>query len=232
MAFNSNIKGYMTFGKSFSRGGAFPLEAYEIWTNYDELVAYAANTNPDKDPSYIGQKVAYVDLENKKVTHYGIEVDGTLKELGVTPLGDDSSITVNSAGLIKLFGFDGAQAGTVAVKENGKLVWKTLEEIGAGDGNDNTTYTFAPVPEEYEDEVVGFVVQEYFNGVAKGEPFGIQLNTYTTSQIDEKFNDALKAETGIPFATDDPNTILICETTKYRLWTNPETPQEKYIHSL
>lgn len=95
MAFDSNIKGYMTFGKSFSRGGAFPLEAYEIWTDYDALVAYAANTNPDKDPSYIGQKVAYVDKTNNKVTHYGIEIDGSLKELGATPIGDEKSIVVD-----------------------------------------------------------------------------------------------------------------------------------------
>ena len=95
MAFNSDIKGYMTFGKSFSRGAAFPLEAYEIWTDYDALVAYAANTDPNKDPSYIGQKVAYVDTVNNKVTHYGIEIDGSLKELGATPIGDEKSIVVD-----------------------------------------------------------------------------------------------------------------------------------------
>ena len=106
MAFNSNIKGYMTFGKSFSRGGAFPLEAYEIWTDYDALVAYAANTNPDKDPSYIGQKVAYVDLENNKVTHYGIEIDGTLKELGAAPIGDEKSIVIGANNTISLKGID------------------------------------------------------------------------------------------------------------------------------
>ena len=108
MAFDSNIKGYMTFGKSFSRGGAFPLEAYEIWTDYDALVAYAANTNPDKDPSYIGQKVAFVDKENNKVTHYGIEIDGTLKELGATPIGDEKSIVVDETNYtISLKGVDG-----------------------------------------------------------------------------------------------------------------------------
>ena len=108
MAFDSNIKGYMTFGKSFSRGGAFPLEAYEIWTDYDALVAYAANTNPDKDPSYIGQKVAYVDKTNNKVTHYGIEIDGTLKELGATPIGDEKSIVVDESNYtISLKGVDG-----------------------------------------------------------------------------------------------------------------------------
>lgn len=107
MAFNSEIKGYMTFGKSFSRGGAFPLEAYEIWTDYDALVAYAANTDPAKDPSYIGQKVAYVDLENNKVTHYGIEIDGTLKELGASPIGDEKSIVIGENNTISLKGVDG-----------------------------------------------------------------------------------------------------------------------------
>ena len=107
MAFDSNIKGYMTFGKSFSRGGAFPLEAYEIWTDYDALVAYAANTNPDKDPSYIGQKVAYVDKTNNKVTHYGIEIDGTLKELGASPIGDEKSIVIGANNTISLKGIAG-----------------------------------------------------------------------------------------------------------------------------
>jgi hypothetical protein len=98
----------MTFGKSFSRGGAFPLEAYEIWTDYDALVAYAANTDPSKDPSYIGQKVAYIDTENNKVTHYGIEIDGTLKELGATPIGDEKSIVVDETNYtISLKGVDG-----------------------------------------------------------------------------------------------------------------------------
>jgi hypothetical protein len=106
MAFDSNIKGYMTFGKSFSRGGAFPLEAYEIWTDYDALVAYAANTNPDKDPSYIGQKVAYVDKVNNKVVHYGIEIDGSLKELGCAPIGDEKSIVVAEDGTVSLKGIN------------------------------------------------------------------------------------------------------------------------------
>jgi hypothetical protein len=107
MAFDSNIKGYMTFGKSFSRGAAFPLEAYEIWTDYDALVAYAANTDPNKDPSYIGQKVAYVDKANNKVTHYGIEIDGTLKELGASPIGDEKSIVIGDNNTISLKGITG-----------------------------------------------------------------------------------------------------------------------------
>lgn len=87
MAFNPNIPGYSTQGKSFSRTAAFPLESYEIWTDLEALKAYAANTDASKDPSYIGQKVAYIDTENNRVVHYGIEIDGTLKELGADKMG-------------------------------------------------------------------------------------------------------------------------------------------------
>jgi hypothetical protein len=103
MAFNPEIKGYMTFGKSFSRGAAFPLEAYEIWTDYDALVAYAANTDPNKDPSYIGQKVAYIDIENNRVIHYGIEIDGTLKELGADKLNIDALTKADEGKIPKAF---------------------------------------------------------------------------------------------------------------------------------
>jgi hypothetical protein len=87
MAFNPTIPGYSTQGKSFSRTAAFPLESYEIWTDLEALRAYAANTDASKDPSYIGQKVAYIDYEGGRVVHYGIEIDGTLKELGADKMG-------------------------------------------------------------------------------------------------------------------------------------------------
>ena len=89
MAFNPTIPGYSQQGKSFARNAAFPLDGYEIWTDYTELEAYAANTDPKKNPSYIGQKVVYYDTENKTVTHYSIEPNGSLKELG-----SNSSISV------------------------------------------------------------------------------------------------------------------------------------------
>lgn len=197
MAFDSNIKGYMTFGKSFSRGGAFPLEAYEIWTDYDALVAYAANTNPDKDPSYIGQKVAYVDKTNNKVTHYGIEIDGTLKELGVTPLGDGKTIEVGTTGIISLLGAATAETGTIPVlDDNKKIIWKTLEEVGAGDGNDNTTYTFTELKNS-KDEVYGFIVKTFYNGnEVEGGSFTYSPSFYTKEEIDAQFNEKVgtKAE--------------------------------------
>ena len=128
MAFNSNIKGYMTFGKSFSRGAAFPLEAYEIWTDYDALVAYAANTDPNKDPSYIGQKVAYVDFENNKVIHYGIEIDGTLKELGAAPIGDEKTIVIGDNNTISLAGINELTFDRDVIGEDGQPTG-TKEEV-------------------------------------------------------------------------------------------------------
>jgi hypothetical protein len=146
MAFNSQIKGYMTFGKSFSRGGAFPLEAYEIWTDYDALVAYAANTDPAKDPSYIGQKVAYVDIANNKVTHYGIEIDGTLKEIGAATNGDGFTIDLVN-GVLSLHGINDATtvAGMLPQVDvvDGKkgIKWVPISEVVQGDGNKVTTLT-------------------------------------------------------------------------------------------
>lgn len=103
MAFNPKIPAYSTQGKSFSRTAAFPLEGYEIWTDYDALVAYAKNTDPAKDPSYIGQKVSYIDTENNRVVHYGIEIDGSLKELGADKMGVDALTAADHGKIPKAF---------------------------------------------------------------------------------------------------------------------------------
>lgn len=103
MAFNPKIPAYSTQGKSFSRTAAFPLEGYEIWTDLEALKAYAANTDPAKDPSYIGQKVAYIDTENNRVVHYGIEIDGSLKELGADKMGVDALTAADHGKIPKAF---------------------------------------------------------------------------------------------------------------------------------
>ena len=70
----------MSFGKSFSRLNGQPLDKSEIWYNdFAALEAYALT-----DAAYVGQKVVYIDIEAGTVSHYSIEVDGTLKPLGNT----------------------------------------------------------------------------------------------------------------------------------------------------
>ena len=69
----------MSFGKSFSRLNGQPLDKSEIWYDFAALEAYALT-----DAAYVGQKVVYVDAEAGTVSHYSVEVDGTLKPLGNT----------------------------------------------------------------------------------------------------------------------------------------------------
>ena len=212
MAFNPEIKGYMTFGKSFSRGAAFPLEAYEIWTDYDALVAYAANTDPNKDPSYIGQKVAYIDTANNKVVHYGIEIDGTLKELGAVPVGDGKSISVDANGAISLLGIENADSLTLPRMKEDKsgIEWVPVSAVVEGDGNDNTTYTFTPVTKgEGEDaETYGFIVKTFFNGVAvEGGEFTFGFDVYTKSEVDAAIKEVADL-VGVPAEDDDSTDTL------------------------
>lgn len=176
----------MSFGKSFSRMGGQPLDESEVWYSLTDLKAFAAS-----DAAYVGMKVVYVDETNNKVYQYSIQLDGSLKEIGVAPIGDDSSITVTAEGLVSLFGFATAKDGMLPVREGGKITWKTLEAIGAGDGNDNTTYEFA-----LNTAKDGIIITPKLNKqpIMSGEgddatqvTYEIALDVYTTEEADEKF---------------------------------------------
>lgn len=89
----------MSFGKSFSRMNGQPLDESEVWYNLEELRTFAASNS-----AYVGMKTVYVDTENNKVYHYGVELDGSLKELGCAPAGDNKTITVAENGTVSLYG--------------------------------------------------------------------------------------------------------------------------------
>ena len=91
----------MSFGKSFSRLSGQPLDKSEIWYNdLNALIDYAKT-----DAAFVGQKVVYINTTDKTVTHYSVELDGSLKEIGVKPLGDDASIVVDGEGTVSLKSF-------------------------------------------------------------------------------------------------------------------------------
>ena len=94
----------MTFDKSFSRSNGQPLDSTEVFYSYDAAVTYAAS-----EVAYVGQKIVVVETINEvtTVTHYGIEPDNSLKELGTTPIGDEKSIAVAEDGTISLKGVTG-----------------------------------------------------------------------------------------------------------------------------
>jgi len=94
----------MTFDKSFARSNGQPLDSTEVFYSKTAAETYAAG-----DVAYIGQKIVVVETENDvtKVTHYGIEPDASLKELGSSPVGDKSTIVVAEDGTISLAGVSG-----------------------------------------------------------------------------------------------------------------------------
>ena len=177
---NKNVS-TMAMPSGMNRMGQFPLDMSSVYYNKAELEAYAASGAI----AYVGQIVSLVDETNKKVTVYSIQnTDGLLKEVGTIPLGDGSTIEVSSNGVVSLLGSADAEAGKLPMlemvkvvddegepvideetglqKEEKKLVWKTLEQIGAGDGNDNTTYAFS-----YDKDTQKMTITPSFNGVAQ-----------------------------------------------------------------
>lgn len=111
----------MSFGKSFSRMNGQPLDESEVWYNLADLRTFAAS-----DSAYVGMKVVYVDTANNKVYHYGIELNGELKEIGTSPIGDEKSITVAEDGTVSLYGIEGL-ALTREVEKDGETVTEKIK---------------------------------------------------------------------------------------------------------
>lgn len=95
-----------SFGKSYSRMGAAPLDMTEVWydkTALEEYASYLGTLNEDGSydtssvVSYVGQRVVYVDEKTGTVYNYAIQLDGSLKEIGKDVLGIDK-LTQNDDG--------------------------------------------------------------------------------------------------------------------------------------
>lgn len=111
----------MTFAKSFSAMNGQPLDNREVWYDKDALIAAAAGST-----MYVGQKVSYIDVTNQKVYQYSVQLDGTLKEIGVAPVSDGATIAVNpETGVVSLYGVAGLDANKTYVPSivNGVLTW-------------------------------------------------------------------------------------------------------------
>ena len=198
---NKNVS-TMAMPSGMNRMGQFPLDMSSVYYNKAELEAYAASGAI----AYVGQIVSLVDEVNKKVTVYSIQnTDGLLKEVGTIPLGDGSTIEVSSTGVVSSLGSADAEAGKLPMlemvkvvdaegepvideetgvqKEEKKLVWKSLEQIGAGDGNDNTTYAFS-----FDAASQKITITPSFNGVPQTAQ-ELDLSTFlTASELPEDKN--------------------------------------------
>lgn len=176
---------------SIKRGNPLPLDADSIFESYAALEAYAADVL-----AYPGQLVAVVNADSTGI--YYLDQNLAIQPVGVIPVGDEKTIEVTEAGAISLLGAAGAANGTLPmVGDNGKLTWKTLEDIGAGDGNDNTTYAF-----KFENEKI--TVTPSFNGVAQ-DPVELDLSAFVTA-------DELATELGK--LVDNDTTYSVAENEK------------------
>ena len=151
---------------SIKRGNPLPLDADSIFESYAALETYAAGVL-----AYPGQLVAVVEEDSTGI--YYLDQNLAIQPVGVIPTGDNKSIEVSEEGAISLLGAANAADGTLPMLENGALVWKTLEQIGAGDGNDNTTYEF-----KFENGKI--TVTPKHNGVAQ-EAVELDLSTFITA---------------------------------------------------
>ena len=154
---------------SIKRGNPLPLDADSIFESYSALETYAADVL-----AYPGQVVAVVEADATNI--YYLDQDLTIKPVGIIPTGDAKTIEVTAEGAISLLGAQNAANGTLPMIDSttGKLVWKTLEDIGAGDGNDNTTYEF-----NFANEKIAITPK--FNGVAQ-EAIELDLSTFVTAE--------------------------------------------------
>jgi len=96
----------MTFDKSFARSNGQPLDSTEIFYSLTAAETYAAG-----EVAYVGQKIVVLETVDDvtTVTHYGIEPDNSLKELGSSPVGDTKSIVVAEDGTVSLAGVAGLE---------------------------------------------------------------------------------------------------------------------------
>lgn len=183
----------MSFAKSFARLNGQPLDKSEIWYSLAEAQEYAAT-----EAAYVGQILSVIDSDKNSVVFYGIQdINGTLKEVGSTPLGDNLSIEIVD-GNIQLKGFGKEYYAYVpAVKdEEGNITtpsdyvltegFKTgLEPRVVLDGEDLVIAWYEPGSETIED---------------------IAANVESVSKTVDELDETLNAEGGLVDQVDDLKT--------------------------
>ena len=102
---NKNVP-TMGMPSGMNRMDQFPLDMSSVYYDYESMVNYAKNSAI----AYVGQPLSLVNEENGTVTLYSIQnTAGTLKKVGSSPIGDESTITVAEDGTVSLYGISGLE---------------------------------------------------------------------------------------------------------------------------
>lgn len=180
----------MSFAKSFARLNGQPLDKSEIWYSLAEAQAYAAT-----DAAYVGQTLAVIDSENKNVVFYGIQdAEGTLKEVGSAPVGDNLSIEIAD--------------GKVQLKNFGKEYYAYVPAVKDEEGNitEESKYVLTEgFKAGLEPRVIldgeNLVIAWYEPGSETIED--VATNVESVSKVVDELDEALNAEGGLVDQVDE-----------------------------
>lgn len=180
----------MSFAKSFARLNGQPLDKSEIWYSLAEAQAYAAT-----DAAYVGQTLAVIDSENKNVVFYGIQdAEGTLKEVGSAPVGDNLSIEIVD--------------GKVQLKNFGKEYYAYVPAVKDEEGNitEESKYVLTEgFKAGLEPRVIvdgeNLVIAWYEPGSETVED--VAANVESVSKVVDELDEVLNAEGGLVDQVDE-----------------------------
>ena len=180
----------MSFAKSFARLNGQPLDKSEIWYSLAEAQAYAAT-----DAAYVGQTLAVIDSANKNVVFYGIQdAEGTLKEVGSAPVGDNLSIEIVD--------------GKVQLKNFGKEYYAYVPAVKDDEGNitEESKYVLTEgFKAGLEPRVIvdgeNLVIAWYEPGNETIED--VSANVESVSKVVDELDEALNAEGGLVDQVDE-----------------------------
>lgn len=101
-----NVTNVVSYPLALRPTSAFPLDARSMFGSKaaaDAAALTAVNAGGSESAFYIGQILTV--YENGVVSHYSIQEDKTLKEVGAAVMGDDQAIVVGADGKISMKGF-------------------------------------------------------------------------------------------------------------------------------
>ena len=187
--------GLMTFDKSFSRSNGQPLDSTEVFYSLVAAQDYAKT-----DVAYVGQKIVVVETvdEATTVTHYGVEADGSLKELGAIPVGDGLTVEIVD-GKIQLASLEGHTSGTYQpYLVDGKIEWREPSATTV-EGLDSRLTTAESDIDELE-SVVGKAAEG--ENPATGLVKSVADNAAAIEAIDGKIGEVTEGKTVIEMIAD------------------------------
>lgn len=95
MSYTENFNSKLDWAMPFQRTGKFPLDRTQLFSSYDDAVAYAKGDGSDSrklgGTSYIGQIIVVV--ENDQVLVYKIDADRTISPLNSNTVTSDKTYT-------------------------------------------------------------------------------------------------------------------------------------------